>query len=36
MRVRVTDGIDPRVAVAEFGWWFPEQSRPATAGASPA
>jgi anaerobic selenocysteine-containing dehydrogenase len=24
-RVRFNDGIDPRVIVAEHGWWFPEK-----------
>ncbi|MBM3679498.1 MAG: molybdopterin oxidoreductase, partial [Actinobacteria bacterium] len=28
MRARVTDGIDPRVVSAEFGWWFPEKGPP--------
>ncbi len=26
-RAKVTDGIDPRVVSAEFGWWFPEKDR---------
>lgn len=28
MRARVTDGIDARVAAAEFGWWYPEYGPP--------
>jgi thiosulfate reductase / polysulfide reductase chain A len=27
-RVRITDGIDPRVVNVEFGWWFPEEAGP--------
>ena len=27
-RAKVTDGIDPRVVSAEFGWWFPEKGAP--------
>jgi len=26
-RAKLTEGIDPRVVSAEFGWWFPEQDR---------
>lgn len=27
-RARINDGIDPRVIVAEHGWWFPEIKDP--------
>jgi anaerobic selenocysteine-containing dehydrogenase len=27
-RAKLSDGIDPRVVVAEHGWWFPEESAP--------
>jgi anaerobic selenocysteine-containing dehydrogenase len=27
-RAKVTDSIDPRVVVAEHGWWFPEVKEP--------
>jgi anaerobic selenocysteine-containing dehydrogenase len=27
-RAKLNDGIDPRVIVAEHGWWFPEQEGP--------
>ena len=26
-KAKVTEGIDPRVVSAEFGWWFPEKDR---------
>ena len=28
MRVKLTEGIDPRVVSAEHGWWFPERHTP--------
>jgi anaerobic selenocysteine-containing dehydrogenase len=27
-RAKLNEGIDPRVVVAEHGWWFPEESGP--------
>lgn len=27
-KVKITDGIDPRVVNVEFGWWFPEDPDP--------
>lgn len=27
-RARLTEGIDPRVVHAEYGWWFPEKAPP--------
>jgi len=27
-KLRITDGIDPRVVNVEFGWWFPEDPAP--------
>lgn len=28
LKVRVTDGIDPRVVHADYAWWFPERPGP--------
>ena len=28
LRARLSDGLDPRVVSAEFGWWFPERGAP--------
>ncbi len=28
LRARLTDGIDPRVVSAAYGWWFPERPGP--------
>jgi len=28
LRAKVTDGIDPRVVSAAYGWWFPERPGP--------
>ncbi len=28
LKARFTDGIDPRVVSAAYGWWFPERPGP--------
>ena len=27
-KAKLSEGIDPRVVSAEFGWWFPEEPAP--------